>query len=469
MPNQRDVSFEDIPFYCKLLILAQLDTVDICNLSMVSRHWSRVCSDQLLWRELTHRDMSKWSFLGHKSNPLLPLGKVSENVQKKVYYDEKYLEISLDFHKRLCARHDLNFKALYFHCAYQQQQVKQMMGCAADSSSTGAEPSSTSSGHNISSGQSLPRFFRSLWTRFTSGHGKVIMLGPGMESSNTSKIFQHLLWERPDILTTVRLLPGTQDGVGSGVELDFKGEKRFSLIALYSGNRQARSQRAGMERLQQSNIIEETNEVPASDVAGSLVTSANPSVQRFRFKLRDAVYNFLSQKDISCYLIYVVDATVTPCVEQFACNRLEINAVLSGMNSYESGSSEYDNATSLDGATRESSAFSFGNFLGRTYSQNCTRNRTPLLVLCCTATSTSPRIPCIEVASLLDLASIVDRSWLVQDVAVDNLRGLEDGLVWLFKQSWLLRSFKQNFYVFCICLRLFCCLFAIFRCKAWKQ
>ena len=253
-----DMNIDELPFYCKLIILSKLDTQDILNLSMTSRHWKEVCSDPFLWRELLFRDMLKWHSIGYKSFPLVSLSEFCKLMEDNEDNfgdcnrdaDAPNMPLSAyDLHTRLCCKRSANFKALYFHSAYQRNKDFQLIGVVscpdADKEYDDCEEKlpTTPTDQQLASSQSFQRFLRNLWMRMRSGDGEVIMLGPGLESPNTSKIFKRLLWARPDLLMTQRLLPGSEDGVGSGVELDFKGEKRFNLIALYSGNSRDRRRR----------------------------------------------------------------------------------------------------------------------------------------------------------------------------------------------------------------------------------
>ncbi|XP_076825433.1 F-box only protein 4-like isoform X1 [Clavelina lepadiformis] len=457
---------DDLPFYCKIVILSKLDTTDIRHLSVASRLWSEVCSDQILWRELLYRDMVTWHSIGHKSYPLQALRDFCEkfdHIESKVTVTEDLKDVedgipaaAYDLHTRLSSRKNINFKALYFHTSYQRHKDMQLSGISpplhVDKSTEEekmVEDVLVPSREQLASGQSFPRFLRNLWLRIRSGNGEVIMLGPGMESPNTSKIFRRLLWTRPDLLITQRLLPGSQDGVGSGVELDFKGEKRFNLIALYSGNHRDRGRRSGLERLRQSNILEEdasqettdgqqANGASADDVSvevGSAIPNKSPMI---KFHLRDPVFNFLKNREETYRLIYVVDATKSQPLSQIACNRLEIKAILDGIRSCENtklDSTEPSDLENLPG-NGESSPSHFSSFIGFTghFSSNSQGSRRPVLVLSCVQDKTVPRISCVEIASLLDLASVTDRPWYVQDVTVDNLTGVENGLNWLFKQ-----------------------------------
>uniref|UniRef100_H2YNS1 F-box domain-containing protein n=1 Tax=Ciona savignyi TaxID=51511 RepID=H2YNS1_CIOSA len=210
--NQESSStqLDDLPYYCKLVVLSKLAALDICHLSMTSQHWRVVCSDQILWRELLFRDMVKWPNIGQRSIPLMPLSEYLQSVDVAHFVGPDLPAPAIDLHGRLCNRHGVNFKALYFHSAYQRAQDHAFIGVKHPRFQVEEEEASIpteSPMPPLAASQTFPRFLRSLWMRLRSGNGEVIMLGPGMESKNTSKIFRRLLWARPDLLMTVQLLP----------------------------------------------------------------------------------------------------------------------------------------------------------------------------------------------------------------------------------------------------------------------
>lgn len=460
---------DDLPYYCKLVILSQLDTQDICRLSMASRHWNELCGGKILWRELLHRDVKKWSNISYKCYPFLsdaetcrlrqPHDGCKTGGQQENETNSSPSICLLDLHERLCRRADINYKALYFHSTYQHYQDKLLTGMRTEDPDV---PDETLQQSNMTAAsQSFPRFLRSIWMRIRSGNGEVIMIGPGMESKNTSKLFRRLMWARPDLLMTVRLLPGSQDGVGSGVELEFRGEKRFNLIALYSGNRRDRKKRKGLERLLESNILEHDSSTSADadgdsvesqqrkvsnlSISNGCYCSADCFVSEYSFKLSASVSNFLSRRNQACRLIYVVDATGGQSSTDLAYNRLELTALLEGVRNREDevfrqshpaephsgGADDHDDVQPVQNPSVSSSGFS--SLIHFNHHPNAP-NRMPLLILSCTEHVGVSRVSCAEICAYLDLASICDRPWLVQNVTVDNLDGLEDGLVWLFKQ-----------------------------------
>ena len=189
-----------------------------------------------------------------------------------------------------------------------------------------------------------------------------------------------------------------------------------------------------------SNIIEPSSaNDQTSHAAGEKNSSTLPFQREVKFKLRELVFNFLQQRNDTYRLIYVVDATKGQPLSQLACNQYELQALLEGIRSFEDEAIALQLQAKAEHRPRSidngpSAISSIMNFTGASSSSSGPTRR-PLLVLCCVRHRHMDRIPCVEVASLLDLASIGDRPWLVQDVTVDNLNGLESGLEWLFKQG----------------------------------
>lgn len=393
--SEHILSLEKLPFYCKLIILSKLETGDICNLSMTNRHWQSICCDKFLWRELLCRDLTEWDSICSKSYPLLnDLELVKLSCNEPIQTNDSVIISTIDFLDRVRCRGPINYKALYIHSAFQRYKNLVTIGLKKP------HVSQTGLMRQAPSLYFFPRFLKSVWTALRPEYGQVVMLGPGMESKNTGRIFICLIRARPDLFEIRRLLPGGQEGVGSGVELEFKGEKRFNLVALYSNNRRERRELVGLNRLLNSRMLEFSSAIDKnSSVPHDKFISVAP-----RFTLSVAVLNFLKQSETSRQLIYVVDATRDQKILDISYNRLELQTMLDGVRVCEA------------------------NKVG-----NCC-NITPLLVVCCCANKRAQRIPCVEIASYLDLASITDRPWYVQDVNVDDLEGLENGLTWLFKQ-----------------------------------
>jgi len=387
LEEEKKPSLNSLPFYCKVYILSMLETNDICCLSQTSWHWNEICSDTFVWRELLCRDAVKWTSVCYKSYPLLKDDIIFE-MSNNQSVSKGFVPINtMTFEERVrCRESGFDYKQLYLTAAQHRfkhnKEVK-----------TSQFPSTSASHYSI------PKLLRSVWATFI-GCGQVIMLGPGMESKNTSKLFICLLRSRPDLFVIKGLLPGGQEGIGSGVELEFRGERRFNLIALYSNNRQARRDQVGLSRLLNSRILD----VRLPNSEGSATTVFQDAFDNFvcvehNFVLSSAVKNFLSGGQVGrrC-LVYAVDASKEgQNVIDISTNRLELKTFLDGL-------------------------------------QETELLKTPLLVICCHSSLSKGKIPCCEIASYLDLASITDRPWLVRDVNVDSLDGLESGLSWLFEQ-----------------------------------
>ena len=294
----------------------------------------------------------------------------------------------MDFYDRLCIRGAIDYKTVYMRSACQRSTNRKFIGIRK------------SEANCDDSKYAFPRFIRNILISIRSENAQVVMLGPGMESNNTSKIFKCLMWARPDLFEIKRLLPGGHDGVGSGVELEFKGATRFNLVALYSNNRRERGEAAGLQRLLNSKMLEVSHEDVSESKSNKFVNLQH------KFTLSTSVLNFLKLNHNNRQLIYVVDATKGQSIIDISYNRLELQSLLDGIRQCE--------VESRNGTNSKKSS---------------------LLVICCCATMFDERFSCVEIAAYLDLASITDRYWFVQQVNVLNLDGLEDGLTWLFKQS----------------------------------
>uniref|UniRef100_F7ABN7 F-box domain-containing protein n=2 Tax=Ciona intestinalis TaxID=7719 RepID=F7ABN7_CIOIN len=161
------INLDDLPYYCKLIVLSKLDASDINHLSMTSKHWRAVCSDQILWRELLYTDMLKWPNIGNKSIPLLSLAEYfkTTNTTAVVCHNGELPNIAYDLYARLCSRNNVNYKALYFHSAYQRVQDHTFIGVKHTSNDveTSINNLSETQDTTLAATQTFPRFLRSLW------------------------------------------------------------------------------------------------------------------------------------------------------------------------------------------------------------------------------------------------------------------------------------------------------------------
>ena len=63
---------------------------------------------------------------------------------------------------------------------------------------------------------------------------RLAIFGPGIESNRTKQLVRKLLTSHDKCLNAVSLVPGSDEGIGSGVRIEFKKMINFDLICLYS-------------------------------------------------------------------------------------------------------------------------------------------------------------------------------------------------------------------------------------------
>lgn len=227
--------------------------------------------------------------------------------------------------------------------------------------------------------KALTHFVQSL---ILSEEPSYAMFGPGMEQLDVS--FVKRLMNARDVLPMTGM-PGKQiSGIGSGISFSYKNLQNFNIMALYSTNR-AERERARVEQRDTDNKL---FTVEVNTDTGVRTYSAAPHVQQ----VCQAVDGF----------IYVANAERG----EGECEMERIRAVLS---------SEW-------GSTSR-----------------------PLLVLSCISredlesvdNSIHPitkRVPCVYMAKRLELTEL-ENPWMVQDVVVESLSGLLDGISWLLRCS----------------------------------
>ncbi|XP_072289742.1 F-box only protein 4 isoform X2 [Eucyclogobius newberryi] len=218
-----------------------------------------------------------------------------------------------------------------------------------------------------------------------SAEPRYAMFGPGMEQLDVS--FVTRLMYAPDVLPVAG--SGTShrqiDGIGSGISYLFNNQHKLNILTMYSTNR-AERERA---RTQQQNITNKLFTVVVNAESGVLTFGPAPHVQQ----VCQVVDGF----------IYVANAERDKGENEPA----QIQALLS----------------SAWGSTTR-----------------------PLLVLSCISREdgeeeTQPgvhpitkRVPCVHMAKRLGL-SMLGNPWMVQDVVVESLSGLLDGISWLLRCS----------------------------------
>lgn len=227
--------------------------------------------------------------------------------------------------------------------------------------------------------KALTHFLQSL---IVSEEPSYAMFGPGMEQLDVS--FVKRLMNARDVLPMTGM-PGKQiSGIGSGISFSYKNLQNFNIMTLYSTNR-AERERARVEQRDTNNKLF-TVEVNAD--TGVQTYSAAPHVQQ----VCQAVDGF----------IYVANAERGEGEREME----KIRAILS---------SDW-------GSTSR-----------------------PLLVLSCISREDresmhscvhpiTKRVPCVYMAKRLELTEL-ENPWMIQDVVVESLSGLLDGISWLLRCS----------------------------------
>lgn len=199
---------------------------------------------------------------------------------------------------------------------------------------------------------------------------KFAMFGPGLETS-TSKIVRKIMYT-DTVFHTEGLFPGQFDGFGGGMTLKTATNHVFNLTVLYSASRREREQVADQNRMQRNKLVKESKNSESGE----------------KYELVPAVRDLCQTLD---GFVYVVDASRDfPFIE-----------------------------------TEEMIAMVSERWLA-TY--------IPLLVLSCVPAADTPRIPCSDIVTKLNLASL-NRPWQVRNCVADSLSGAVDGFVWLSEQT----------------------------------
>lgn len=199
--RSKELTFNDLPVYVKLQVFSNLDAVQLCRISRVSKEWYTLTSDNLLWGKILERDIRFWNVIGHQTNPGL------------------YIEVESEWSN----------KEIYLRCS---PHINYLM----------REDNAL-----ISSLTNMIRYFLPKKTP------KIAMFGPGLESG-TSSIVQKILYTQSKKLERVGLVPGQFDGVGSGWCLKMQNGQVFQLSVLYSASKKDRLERRN--RLQNNSLLE---------------------------------------------------------------------------------------------------------------------------------------------------------------------------------------------------------------------
>ncbi|KAK7099930.1 hypothetical protein V1264_022959 [Littorina saxatilis] len=186
--------FDCLPVDVKLHIFSYLDAQNLCRACSVSRDWSELLWDDLLWRRRLQLDRRTWSQVSHVTNP-------------QVYTD---------------AASELSYKEIYLRCSPEVLALQR---------------EESSAFHQVSS---VLKYFMPKKTP------KAALFGPGIEGS-TSLIVRRMLYENNSPFTRVALFPGQFDGFGAGMTLQLQSPTihTFHLTVLYTATKNERDNNAG--------------------------------------------------------------------------------------------------------------------------------------------------------------------------------------------------------------------------------
>lgn len=210
------------------------------------------------------------------------------------------------------------------------------------------------------------------------------MFGPGMEQLDVS--FCTRLMYAPDVLPMAGM-PFKQvleNGVGSGVTYLFNNLFKFNILTLYSTNR-AERERA---RLEQRNVVNKLFMVEVDAESGVQTCSPAPHIQKVCQVVNGFIYVANAERDGADFEVAQVQAMLSSAWGSSSRPLLVLSCV-----------SRVDRE-SLHGAVH------------------------PI----------TRRVPCVHVAKRLELTKL-ENPWMVQDVVVESLSGLLDGISWLLRCS----------------------------------
>ena len=75
---------------------------------------------------------------------------------------------------------------------------------------------------------------------------RLAIFGPGIESRVTKEIIQNLIASNFSDFKFVNFVPGSSNGIGSGIRIDFQSMLNFDLICLYSNVKRLRMPKPGV-------------------------------------------------------------------------------------------------------------------------------------------------------------------------------------------------------------------------------
>ena len=295
-----------LPFDVMMRILDELSYRDLIALSQVNKRLNSVANDNFLWRTKLLKDIHNWKRIDSRTYP----GHFIKTLTKKKSVDAANEEDTVD--PIDCVDSEMrSSKQVYLSCCpdiiTQKEILRNLQVCKQFERSVGKEwvsANTSATAHGLSltffnqfkdylyksvfeSASSTPASSStSASTPTDSGLSKIVMFGPGLETS-TSCLVTNMLWKSE--FKTLDMIPG-KDGYGSGILLQLFDHKPFNLTTLYTNVSKVRQNR-------QANHAPNANRLLCfakdRDADGELIYELEP-------KVKDACTN-------ASGFVYVVD------------------------------------------------------------------------------------------------------------------------------------------------------------------
>jgi len=208
---------------------------------------------------------------------------------------------------------------------------------------------------------------------------RLVLFGPGIESSNTKLLVHKIVNARSSTFDAVEFIKGLPGGIGSGVRINYKHMYNFDLMCLYSNSESIRE--SVYRDRSRARLEPEINRMLVKDsISGRL--AIQPSI----VKLLPTIHA----------LVFAIDTSVRSrdvVVEEVEVMRKELVLMLESMSKF--------------------------------------HQSIPLLVLACKGNTESGTLMTLQdIVIGLQLQSL-NSPWGVFDVCCENMRGVEKGLDWV--------------------------------------
>lgn len=379
---------ESLPVEVQFLLLTYLSPPDLCVLGSTCQYWRGLVRDALLWRFFLIRDLPQWSSIDHLSMPRLHLldRPITEEGERWELLDRPIT----DEHGRLDRpitdeqeRRELLDRPITEEGERRDRPITdEQEGLDNREEAGSAEAIVDYMAEYLRCSPScrqrwLPSVAPYSLTSFLQSLGvssepRYAMFGPGMEHLEVS--FVTRLMHAPDVLpVSTSGTPHRQiNGIGSGISYLFNSQQKLNILTLYSANR------ADRERAR----------------------TRPHSVDNRLFLIED------SQSGVTMY--------------RPAPHVLEVCQLVNGFIYV--ANAEHDEQGSEAAQIQAVMDQSWGS------------TSRPLLVLSCVSREGLKRVPCVFIAKRLELTKLPN-PWMVQDVVVESLSGVLDGISWLLRCS----------------------------------